>query len=144
MFAHVAAAVFISHVSGMQLICNDIHFFLFQVDLPTRGPKFLAGWPEKQQINLEWPYLQTHKHMLNSLISFGMGTFIKEMVEGVYISISIFIGFLIGTYIVILTKFPHRTPKRGLHILQATPKQFQERLLDVAGNLPFLITCTFW
>jgi len=39
----------------MQLIFNDIYFFfLFHVDLTN--PKFLVGWPEKQQINLEWPY----------------------------------------------------------------------------------------
>jgi len=35
-----------------------IHIFLSFSSRPT-DPKFLAGWPEKQQINLEWPNFET-------------------------------------------------------------------------------------
>jgi len=40
--------------AGSEFFLNDIYFFSFSSQ-PT-NPKFLAGWPKKQQINLEWPY----------------------------------------------------------------------------------------
>ena len=32
-------------------------FLFFSFSSRPTDPKFLAGWPEKQQINLEWPKL---------------------------------------------------------------------------------------
>ena len=48
MFAHVAAAVFTSHVSGMQLIFNDIHFYFFFKS--TYRPQ-VFGWVARETTN---------------------------------------------------------------------------------------------
>ena len=57
MFAHVAAAVFTSHVSGMQLIFNDIHFYFFFKS--TYRPQ-VFGWVARETTNQFGMALLTH------------------------------------------------------------------------------------